>query len=138
MKWRNTDSPGIFHHFQMEILNVEISTRTKVEFSLKGREKRRVSYPSPDKDRSVHSRLKSIIGGFWRVSCSIASPRDVSGKSSARPIIFSRLRFTGQPAFQTRPRCVYGVTWLSRLSRVRYSRVSPPRNGDQQTERLSP
>lgn len=58
-----------------------------MEFSLKGRKKARI-LSKPDKDRSVHSKLKSIIGGFWRVSCSIASPRDVSGKSSAADYIF--------------------------------------------------
>lgn len=62
---------------------------------------------------------------------------------AARPIIFSRLRFTKQPTFQTRPRCVYGVTWFSRLSRVRYSRVSSPRKEKrrpprQKAGRLSP
>lgn len=56
--------------------------------SLEGRKKARI-LSKPDKDRSVHSKLKSIIGGFWRVSsCSIASPRDVSGKSGAADYIF--------------------------------------------------
>lgn len=48
-----------------------------------------------------------------------------------RPIIFkTRLRF--QAAFKAW-RCVYGVTWLSRLSRVRYS-CSSKRSGSGETQ----